>query len=320
MKTKTIGVVVGRFQTPSLHQGHHHLIDYMYSRHNLRLVVLGDTPTRGTKRNPLDTTTRRTLFKLWGDSLHVRTLSDQESDAAWSLSLDKLICDTFPLAQRGAKVVLYGGRDSFISKYSGRFDTQVVKSTHVASSTQLRTEVGRTTPSDTWTEAALEGFRKGVIYASENAFPQVLPTVDIAVTSRANPDGTGPLRLLLGWKKGEDKLRFPGGFVDPTDTNLELAGKRELMEEAPGIAVEGPLNYVGSTLVQDWRYLGPERVMTTFFHGEYTFGSTTGGDDLEGLTWVPFDKKTRNRIRTSHQPLYDMLLTYLKENNYGLAK
>lgn len=309
----SIGVVVGRFQTSYLHRGHIDLIQHMCREHDKQLVVIGTSQAKGSKRNPLDANTRKTLFTWWKPKLEVLTLVDEESDARWSASLDKLICDVFPEAQRGTKVVLYGGRDSFISVYSGRFDTKVLKSVGTWSSTDIRTYVGKTTPTDKWTGDRLDGFREGVIYASQNTYLQVFPTVDIAVTGSTNPDGTGPLQLLLGWKKGEDKLRFPGGFVDVTDLTLEAAGKRELQEEAPGISVEGPLVYVGSTLVEDWRYKGPERVMTTLLHGTYTFGHTQAGDDLEGLTWVPLDKKTRNRIRESHQPLYDMLVTHLKE-------
>lgn len=311
--SKSIGVVIGRFQTPYLHGGHLDLLHHMCDNHDLRLVVLGSAPTKGSKKNPMNIVTRETLLGAWTDLVQVRSLPDQESDKKWSLSLDQLICTVFPSAKKGTKVVLYGGRDSFIDHYSGKFKTKYVKGTQVQSSTQIRTEVGKTPPTNQWEPSRLKGFREGVIYATENTFPQVFPTVDIAVTKNLNPDGTGPLQVLLGWKTGEDTLRFPGGFVDPSDGTLEFAGKRELQEEAPGIAVEGPLNYVGSTLVSDWRYKGPERVMTTLFHGEYTFGSTTAGDDLEGVIWVTLGKDGRKLVRDSHKPLYDMLVEYLME-------
>jgi bifunctional NMN adenylyltransferase/nudix hydrolase len=122
------------------------------------------------------------------------------------------------------------------------------------------------------------------------------------------------IHLLLGKKfKTDERIRFPGGFVDPTDESLEMAAKREIMEEAPGIATEGPMIYVGSTLVNDWRYRGQDRIMTSLFHTEYTWGHTKAGDDLAEVAWHPFDPKTRDKIEPCHQPLYDMLKKYMKE-------
>lgn len=312
MRTDHLGVVVGRFQSPVLHEGYKALLAHLKKHHKNRLVILGISPTRGNKRNPLDAPAREAMIRQADPDCQIRLIEDQESDSNWSVDLDNIIGEVFPqVGKPSTKVTLYGGRDSFITKYSGQFQTKYIKNDIVMSSTAIRLQVGMTRPNSKWNTKSIEYFQRGVIYASENAFPKVYPTVDMAVTSHVNQDGTGPLQLLMGFKPGETQLRFPGGFVDPTDSTLEMAAKRELAEEAPGIAVEGDMLYVGSTLVADWRYPGPERVMTSLFHGEYTFGSTKAGDDLETLMWVPFSKKTREKIRASHQPLYDLLVAYL---------
>lgn len=325
MKNKpSIGVIVGRFQTPYLHAGHIQLLNHVAKRHADRLVVLGVAQARGVRRHPLDLRARYAMVRAWEEGwthpAKIGHLNDQESDAGWSLALDRLILDTFPQAATGTKVVLYGGRDSFILQYSGQFTTQVVKSVATLSSTQLRDKVLESSLPMLKSPTFREGYTNGQIAASQWAYPQVFPTVDIAITKHANPDGTGPLELLLGWKPGDTQLRFPGGFVDPKDGSIELAAKRELQEEAPGISVEGDMTYICSALVDDWRYPGPERIMTSLMHGEYTFGHTQAGDDLEGLVWVNL-ATARKRIRVSHRFLYDKLVTHLqKENIHELSK
>ena len=111
----------------------------------------------------------------------------------------------------------------------------------------------------------------------------------------------------------KDALRFPGGFVDPTDDNLEYAAKRELGEEAPGISVEGDMNYLGSYLMDDWRYTDEDKIMTALFHGEYTFGTTQAGDDLVFVGWFPLTQRTRDQVWKSHRVLFDRLCEHMKQ-------
>ncbi len=58
-----IGVIVARFQTPYLHEGHKAIIDQVKSQHNKVVVVLGVSPVLGSKKNPLDFPTREKLLK-----------------------------------------------------------------------------------------------------------------------------------------------------------------------------------------------------------------------------------------------------------------
>lgn len=310
-----LGVIVGRFQSPFMHHGYQRFFEFVKERHpKNRMVVLGVSPTLGTRRDPLDFETRSAMVLKADPTAIVKSIMDRESDRTWSVALDKLVVEAFPWTKKNlSKVVLYGGRDSFLPRYHGKFKTATFKSQLSVASTKIREQIGRQDPQWNWHEKHLEYFMRGVIYASQKAFPRVFQTVDIAVTRHENPNGTGPLQVLLGWKYKGDELRFPGGFVDPTDNSLELAARRELQEEVPGISVEGPLSCIGSTRIEDWRYKDKDRIMTSFFHGEYTFGHTQAGDDLAGCAWFPLKADTRKKMRVYHQPLYDMLLKYLKD-------
>ena len=51
-KAYDIGVVVGRFQVPYLHQGHLDLLETVQSRHKKVIIFLGMTSTLTTRNNP----------------------------------------------------------------------------------------------------------------------------------------------------------------------------------------------------------------------------------------------------------------------------
>lgn len=236
----------------------------------------------------MDFWARYEMIKASYPTISVLSIEDCESDAKWSERLDKSI-DTFSGKKR---VDLLAGRDNFFSHYSGRHRKVQIAIRTSDSSTEIRRSI--------FQAGALpsQDFRSGVIYSSLSGYPRVFPTVDIAVT---DDDG----RVLLGQRHAKDKLRFPGGFVDPTDFNLEVAAKRELMEECD-LGVEGDLTYLGSFRVEDWRYKGtPDAIVTTLFHAKRTFGCHKAKDDMASIGWYdPLEVKTAKMICASHQPLY----------------
>ena len=302
MKKKSIGIIVARFQEPTIKLGHLELITHVQARHDEVAIVLGITRTKGSKRDPLDFETRAQMIREVFPRVHIRSIVDEQSDELWSTKLDSLIEKDFGGIHRN-KAILYGGRNSFIPHYKGKFTTQQVPTfgKKNLTATKIRLEVGKK-PLPT------EDFRNGVIYGSQNQFPRVFITVDIAITRWADDS----LLVLLGKKHMDGEIRFPGGFVDPTDNNLELAAKRELMEEAPGISVEGPMTYLGSFLLDDWRYRDDDKIMTSLFHGEYTWGNTEAGDDLVFVDWFPLNKATRDKIWSNHRNLFVRLEKHVK--------
>ena len=111
-----IGVIIARFQTPYLHDGHKALINEVLSKHGKTVIVLGVSPIRGSRRNPLDFHTREKMIKKEYPEVVVLPLPDHPLDAKWSSGLDTLLSNTFP----GSSFTLYGSRDCFINYYSGK--------------------------------------------------------------------------------------------------------------------------------------------------------------------------------------------------------
>ena len=54
MTNKPTGVIIARFQTPALHEGHLSLIRQVKQKHNRLIIVLGVSPVKGSRKNPLD--------------------------------------------------------------------------------------------------------------------------------------------------------------------------------------------------------------------------------------------------------------------------
>ncbi len=107
----TIGVIIARFQSPYLHEGHKALIDFVKKDHNKTVIVLGVSPVLGSRKNPLDFHTREKMIKKEYPEVVVLPLSDHPLDTKWSQNLDSLLTNSFP----GSSFKLFGSRDSFIN-------------------------------------------------------------------------------------------------------------------------------------------------------------------------------------------------------------
>jgi bifunctional NMN adenylyltransferase/nudix hydrolase len=286
---------------PELHSGHKELIDAVVAKHKRVIIFLGVTPTLGTKANPLDFTSRIGLLddyiKKLDTRLVIHPLPDVPgNDIIWSQNLDKIVRSIIPMGS----VCLYGGRDSFIKHYTGSYDTYELDIIGNAEGTQVRKEYGQTLINS-------KDFRAGQIYQSQNKFPTVYPTVDVAVVKQDSMDGT--YWVLLGGKPNHDKLQFPGGFADPTDDGYEEAGLREVVEELD-VEIDTKLEYIGSYRINDARYTGEEKIITTFYLASYIFGSGNAKDDLSGSIWVPIAEHSLIRIADSHKVLFQALLNH----------
>jgi bifunctional NMN adenylyltransferase/nudix hydrolase len=270
---KTTGVIIARFQTPYLHEGHFSLINYVRERHNKVVIVLGVSPVKGSTRNPLDFYTRETMVKKAFPEIVVLPLSDCRNDDVWSSNLDHLLGITFP----NEKFVFYGSRDSFISFYSGKNEVSEIPASGDHNGSDLRNKISDKVMNT-------EDFRCGIIYAYYNMYPKVYSTLDIAIFKN---DRSG---LLLGKRNIEGLWRFPGGFTDPTDQDYESAALRELHEECGPIEV-GDLKYEKSFKVEDWRYKNEtDKIITLMFSCVQMYGEPKGGDDIDEVKWFTFDE------------------------------
>lgn len=290
------GVVVARFQAPDLHAGHRYLLDEVSARHPQLLVVLGDPRTWvGTATDPLDAATRAAMVRRHYPHAHVTSLIDRRSDVRWSEDLDAIV------ARHAATcdAVLYGSRDSFLRHYLGRYRGVELAPLEQHTATELRLEAV-TKPAGT------ADFRRGVIYAASTRPRLAYPAVDVAILDRSRD------RVLLG-RKDEDqgqRLRFVGGFVSPDDESLEDAARREAFGETGGVEL-GPMRYVGSCRIDDWRYrAGDDRIVSSLFVADLLFGRPRAADDLSGVGWVPRAGLCAHLVE-EHLPLGELLLAHL---------
>ena len=270
-KDYEVGVIVGRFQTDELHEGHISFIDEVFENHKKVIILIGIARITGTKKNPLDYAAREAMVKQAYPKAVVLPIRDERYDDKWSRSLDTLV--TQPYGEK--KIVLYGSRDSFIPYYSGKYPVVELENSGDYNATNIRKQVARETLSS-------RDFRRGVIYQAFNYYPVAYPTVDICVFDN---DG----KILLGRKPNETKFRFIGGFVDPSDASLESAAKRELSEEAGISLVIDTPKYIVSQKVDDWRYRGEESgIITSLFLAKRIMGLSTASDDIAEVKWFDF--------------------------------
>lgn len=290
-----VGVIVGRFQVPELHEGHRDLIRHVCSEHEKTILFLGTSPLWATTSNPLDFQARRQMIHEEFPYVEIAYIKDVNNDQRWSRTLDSMIGDLITPSQT---VVLYGARDSFVKHYTGSYPTRVLEAEKVLSGTAVRNKVKA---------AATRGtpdFRAGVIWATGARFPTCYPTVDIAILSE---DGQ---KLLLGRKEGERLLRFPGGFADPSNPSYEDDARREALEET-GAEIES-LSFIGSCVVDDWRYRGePDCIKTMLFLGDHVAGKIEAGDDLAEVEWVNYRTVKDEEINEAHRPLMAMFRNYM---------
>ena len=295
-----VGVVVGRFQVHELHEAHRELIERVCRKHDKVIVVLGVSPLWATRENPLDFEARKQMVLADFPRVNVLFIKDRNGDALWSSDLDHLIGT---LATPKQSVVLYGGRDSFIERYSGRYPTEELEQdTWIAvSGKRVRDEISRRSVK------ATPDFRAGVVWAAHSRFPTCYPTVDMAVLDERHE------RILLGRKPGESKFRLFGGFAEPDSHSYEEDARREVFEEA-GIDITDPV-YVGSFKIDDWRYRGEvDKIKTLLFVCNFRSGNPRPGDDIEEVRWFPLDNPIV--VNDAHVPLINAVYDWIRDQTH----
>ena len=283
-----VGAIVARFQVPELHEEHIALIQRVVNTHPRVFVILGlaADACKCTYNNPLDFPTRKAMVEKAFPTVEVLYIKDLGNDELWSRELDKIINSQIGPNQ---KVVLYGGRDSFIPHYKGRYPTEELVPGRYISGKEIRKNVGiksKATPQ----------FREGVIWAVENQWPSALPTVDVAIIDRKES------RVLLCRKPNQKLLRFVGGFASPNSESYEDDAHREVLEETH-LECDN-FQYIGSIRIRDWRFEGERnKIKTSFFVCDYIDGTPEADDDISEIEWVPFNYLTDDIVIEEHKVL-----------------
>lgn len=289
------GVIIARFQTPYLHEGHKELIAEVKQKHARLIILLGVSPIMGSRKNPYDYYTREKMIKSEYPEVVVLPISDHPSDKAWSENLDSLLKSVFPTDN----FCLYGSRDSFIPYYSGRFETVELPEHGDYNATELRRQ---------YADKVFDSndFRAGILYAYHNQYPKVYPTVDIALFRNDKTE------ILLGKKALVNKWRLVGGFTDPEDESYEAAAKRELTEEC-GMIETGKMTYETSRRINDWRYRNEtDKIITLLFSCDYLSGATKAQDDIVEVAWFKLTELPKmtetGMLNEEHIPLLNILI------------
>ena len=275
MDNEEVGVVIGRFQVASLSEGHEALIHAVNTRHHHLVILVGCHPVPGTAENPLDYQSREFMLREKFGKAIILPVFDCPTDDEWSRNIDRSISSIYPLKS----AVLYGGRDSFVPHYHGRYQCRVLDEAVSESGTQQRRDIARK-------RVVSEAQRAGIISAAINRFPCVHPTVDVIPTAIIG----GDLHVLLAEKRQDGgQLRMIGGFVDKSDVSLEAAALRELDEEA-GVRVADEIEYVLSHQVDDWRYKGKrDSIMTSIFWTpvmQNQLNRAKASDDIDAVHFI----------------------------------
>ncbi len=280
------GVIVGRFQVPTLHNAHRDLIEGVLSRHAETLLMLGVTKI-ASKEDPLDFRSRHHMIKESYPSIRVFPILDVADDKIWSETLDQAIRSVFPMGS----ILLYGGRDSFLKSYSGKFPCAEVATQVSLCGTEVREQIRKQAPTTP------EG-RAGIIYGMMNRYSAGLGTADVLLQYGE--------RWIFGRKKWEKGIRMIGGFFDPDqDNSFEACAKREAIEET-GCEIGTP-KYLGSWKVDDPRYRkSADKIVTTVFHAYILFGKPKAADDISEI--VEINEVHVEDFVEEHQPIIAELL------------
>jgi len=302
---ESVGVIVGRFQCAELTTGHKELIEFVEKqKHNQILIVLGIAGTPCTHNNPLHYTARVAMMRETHPQFIYMPLHDNPCDIIWSKQLDQIIEMAFPYT---TNITLYGSRDSFKKCYHGKFNVTEFQPKTYSDATKEREKYGSSV-------GFSKDYRHGVIYGAHQKFPTMYQTIDILIFKKLS-EYIVDCEVVVGTKKVYgDKYLFPGGFVDPfRDENLIDTCYHETLEETNLSLNKDSIKYIGSFVVDDYRYKREKDKIMTHVHYVVCSDMSTlsAGDDLDTVKVVNLCVETDNNMHKSCKKMIDMVIKKL---------
>ena len=309
-----LGVIVGRFQTPSLTEGHKSLIQTVSDECDSVLICIGVSSVRNTRKEPLPFLARKSMIEQYCALRFVEMVFDARPIAipsvapikdlgnvnAWCKQLDQIIDEYVDINGKSYESIkIYGGRDSVVTYYNGKYESKTIPEILNSSATNEREKLTFIDDSKSLDGFRSPEFRSGMIFASQWRYPTGFPTADAACFNRDN-------EILLCRKPNRTQFQLPGGFFDPMlDKTLENTALRELSEECNIFA--DIIKYTGSYVVDDFRYRKEvDRIITTVFECEWIEGVPEAKDDIVEVKWFDAEYVAKNLdtlIYPAHQQI-----------------
>lgn len=283
---KSLGVIIGRFQTSKITPGHEFLFDEVYKKHENVIVFIGCKPPQQQpdSKNPLDFFSRKMMLLKKYPNLTVLSITDQRSNEDWSYELDKRIDEI----KGNFEPILYGSRDSFISSYKGKYSTCELESDIIYSATSVRESIIQKTIES-------EEFRQGIIYGLSNRVLNGLHGSYVFITQKKDD----AIKVLIGKKRGEKDYSFFGTLYNPTIDDSYLKTAKRAVKDSVGSNLEVTnFQFMFDHKLEVWSYASSEdKIHANFFMCDVAWGYPAPSYEYELVEWItPEELETKRMV------------------------
>jgi bifunctional NMN adenylyltransferase/nudix hydrolase len=303
MRAKTIGVVIGRFQCPSPHQGHRDLIRMASINSDAVTILIGSADSARSIKNPWTYSERRDSIKKFLSetgltNIKILPLNDHlYSDVQWVQ--DVIISVN---ADSAEEVTLYGHDKpgNYYLKLFPQWKYANIETSLVVSGSSIRASLFEN-ERELLPESVLKDydyFKKEASLFKDYPFPE---TLSFSCADAIVECSSHLLLIKRKFAPGAGTWAFPGGFKNRNETFFECA-IREAYEETN---LRVPIKILSSSLVKFHlfdsisRGCGIPRVTVAHHfkiepNQDLSLPRCNGADDAVECGWFPIDEILNN--------------------------